>query len=93
MILRDLRQNLTELEERTGRYTRVAVRVPSEGFLINLGQGFQETPVYDGPHLEPGDRVNAPGIIEETFTSIVVYPGWQALIDDAGDYVLTPRGS
>ena len=60
---------------------------------VNLGQGFQETRVYDGSHLEPGDRVNVPGIIEETFTTIVVYPGWQALVDDAGDYVLTLRGS
>ena len=27
-------------------------------------------------------------MIEETFTTIVVYPGWEARVDDAGDYVL-----
>jgi N-methylhydantoinase A len=30
-----------------------------------------------------------PAIIEETFTTIVVYPGWKAQLDDAGDYELT----
>jgi N-methylhydantoinase A len=28
-------------------------------------------------------------VIEETFTTIAVYPGWQVALDDAGDYVLT----
>ena len=54
----------------------------------NLGRGFEETPIYRGPDLVPGDRVAAPGIIEETFTTIVVYPGWEARVDDAGDYRL-----
>jgi N-methylhydantoinase A len=30
-----------------------------------------------------------PAIIEEIFTTIVVYPGWKAQVDDAGDYELT----
>jgi N-methylhydantoinase A len=54
----------------------------------NLGQGFAETGIHHGPDLRPGDVVEAPGIIEETFTTIVVYPGWEALVDDAGDYIL-----
>jgi N-methylhydantoinase A len=29
-----------------------------------------------------------PAVIEETFTTIVVYPGWKAQVDDAGDYEL-----
>ncbi len=29
-----------------------------------------------------------PAIIEENFTTIVVYPGWNARLDDAGDYEL-----
>jgi N-methylhydantoinase A len=32
--------------------------------------------------------IESPAIIEETFTTIVVYPGWEATLDDAGDYVL-----
>jgi N-methylhydantoinase A len=54
----------------------------------NLGDGFKETAIHRGPDLVPGHLVRSPAIIEETFTTIAVYPGWQALVDDAGDYVL-----
>ena len=37
----------------------------------------------------PGHEVAGPAVIEETFTTIVVYPGWKAHVDDAGDYELT----
>lgn len=55
----------------------------------NLGAGFQETDVYNGAELKPGHQITGPAIIEESFTTIVVYPGWQAQVDDAGDYELT----
>jgi N-methylhydantoinase A len=45
--------------------------------------------VFAGSELEPGHEVIGPAIIEETFTTIVVSPGWRALVDDAGDYELT----
>jgi len=64
----------------------------------NLGEGFRETDVYRGADLEPGHAIAGPAIIEESFTTIVVSPGWRALVDDAGDYELrreraTPGGS
>ena len=55
----------------------------------NLGEGYRETPVFRGADLKPGHEVIGPAIIEETFTTIVVYPGWKAHVDDAGDYELT----
>jgi N-methylhydantoinase A len=55
----------------------------------NLGGGYGETQVYLGSELSPGHEVRGPAIIEETFTTIVVYPGWRAHVDDAGDYELT----
>jgi N-methylhydantoinase A len=54
----------------------------------NLGAGFADTPVYQGRDLKPGALIAAPAIIEETFTTLVVYPGWTARVDDAGDYEL-----
>ena len=54
----------------------------------NLGRGFEAVAVHRGASLSPGDRIAGPAIIEETFTTIAVYPGWQARIDDAGDSVL-----
>lgn len=57
----------------------------------NLGEGYQETNIYRGANLQPGHTVMGPAIIEETFTTIVVYPGWNACVDDAGDYELTKQ--
>jgi N-methylhydantoinase A len=55
----------------------------------NLGEGYKDTPIFMGSRLKPGDEIVGPAIIEETFTTIVVYPRWKAQVDDAGDYELT----
>jgi N-methylhydantoinase A len=55
----------------------------------NLGAGYKDTRVFQGTALAPGHRIAGPAIIEETFTTIVVYPGWTARLDDAGDYELS----
>lgn len=67
----------------SGKAPAAAKRRPA-----NLGRGFGEVPVYLGKDLTPGMEVPSPAIIEETFTTIVVYPGWKAQVDDAGDYQL-----
>lgn len=61
---------------------------PNKIRRANLGDGFRETPIFHGPDLKPGHEVTGPAVIEETFTTIVVYPGWKAQMDDAGDYEL-----
>ncbi len=63
---------------------------PSSHRQVNLGRGFAETPIFDGTALAPGSTVTGPAVITESFTTIVVYPGWQAMVDDAGDYELRP---
>jgi N-methylhydantoinase A len=62
---------------------------PAKQRRANLGQGFCTTDIYRGSDLGPGHFIPGPAIIEEAFTTIVVYPGWNALLDDAGDYELT----
>jgi N-methylhydantoinase A len=62
---------------------------PSASRRANLGTGYQEIDVFLDTGLRPGHEVTGPAIIEETFTTIVVYPGWKAHVDDAGDYELT----
>jgi N-methylhydantoinase A len=72
-----------------GGYTaNAAAPKPTKTRRANLGNGFAETPIYLGTDLQPGQEVAAPAIIEESFTTIVVYPGWKARVDDAGDYEL-----
>jgi len=57
--------------------------------LANLGHGYGRTDIFLGSDLKPGHALVGPAIIEEIFTTIVVYPGWKAQVDDAGDYELT----
>ncbi|HEX7871811.1 MAG TPA: hypothetical protein VF475_02805 [Sphingobium sp.] len=54
----------------------------------NLGRGYEPVDVVAGPDLRPGHEVTGPAIIAESFTTIVIYPGWKARLDDAGDYEL-----
>ena len=49
------------------------------------------TPVYDGSRLASGQAIAGPAIVEEPFTTIVVYPGQRATVDPYGNYVLTLR--
>jgi N-methylhydantoinase A len=47
---------------------------------------FMDTPVYDGDRLGFGHRLEGPGIVEERFTTIVIYPGHTAEVDRHGNY-------
>lgn len=73
----------------TGFGAATAPVKPVKRRRANLGHGFAETDIFRGSDMAPGHEVTGPAIIEETFTTIVVYPGWKAQVDDAGDYELT----
>jgi N-methylhydantoinase A len=45
-----------------------------------------DTPVYDGDAIRPGHELAGPAIIEERFTTIVLYPGHRARLDQHGNY-------
>ena len=68
--------------------------VPSTRRRANLGTGYRETAIFRGAELSAGHFVAGPAIIEERYTTIVVYADWEARVDDALDYELvrTHRG-
>jgi N-methylhydantoinase A len=53
------------------------------------GEGFVDTPVYDGSRLGPGAEIAGPALIEEPFTVVVLPPGATAALDTTGSYVVT----
>lgn len=63
-----------------------AAATPENTRRANLGDGFQSTNIFNGEKLHPGNHIAGPAIIEETFTTIVVYPEWSVYVDDSGDY-------
>jgi N-methylhydantoinase A len=50
---------------------------------------FSSVPVYDGPRLGAGHSVKGPAIVEETFTTVIVYPSHRATVDGHGNYRIT----
>jgi N-methylhydantoinase A len=53
------------------------------------GDGFVDTPVYDGAALGAGATVEGPALIEEPFTVVVLPPDTTATLDGFGNYVVS----
>ena len=74
---------------------RPVQKVPSKDALLGtrlsyfreLG-GMVETKVFDATKLTPGNKVAAPGIIEEMATTIVVFPGTEITVSPFGNYLV-----
>ena len=45
-------------------------------------------PVYDGTRVQAGNLLSGPAIIEEPGTTIVIYPGQEAVLDHFQTYVI-----
>ena len=50
-----------------------------------------DTPVYDGDKLLAGSRIQVPGIIEESTTTVVIPETFSCSVDERKNYVLTRR--
>ena len=50
--------------------------------------GFTEVPVYDGSRIQAGNRIPGPAIVEEPSTTVVIYPGQEAVLDHYQTYVI-----
>jgi N-methylhydantoinase A len=66
---------------------RTPVRAALKGKRRAWFEGrFGTVPVYDGPRLRAGHEVKGPAIVEEPFTTVVVYPGQRLALDRHGNY-------
>jgi N-methylhydantoinase A len=53
------------------------------------GEAPADCPVYDRALLSPGQRVEAPAIVEEWTSTTLVFPGQQLKVDRYGNLILT----
>lgn len=53
-----------------------------------FGDGFVDTPVYNGAQLAAGAVITGPALVQEPFTVLVVPPGAHATLDAQGNYEL-----
>ena len=91
-ILRGLRVKAVAVETKPPlpRLSRKSRGNPRIGSRKALFRGrYVATPVYEGPRLVPGQTILGPAIVEEPFTTIVVYPGQRATVDAWGNYSIT----
>jgi N-methylhydantoinase A len=91
-ILRGLRVKGVAVEAKPAlpRVPRRARGNPRRGARRALfGGRLVAAPVYDGPALAPGQTILGPAIVEEPFTTVVVYPGQRATVDPFGNYSIT----
>ncbi len=91
-ILRGLRLKAVVVEHKPElpKASRRARANPRLGARKAFFRGrYVATPIYDGPTLGAGQAILGPAIVEEPFTTIVVYPGQRATVDAAGNYVIT----
>jgi N-methylhydantoinase A len=69
------------------RISRSSGRLPVKGRRKAYFDGkFVLTRVYEGARLRAGHRIKGPAIIEEPFTTIVLHPRQQAVLDRNGNY-------
>ena len=90
-ILRGLRLKAVALDAKPAlpRPARRALGSPRLGARrAHFNGRFVATPIYDGPRLTSREAILGPAIIEEPFTTIVIYPGQRATVDTFGNYTI-----
>jgi N-methylhydantoinase A len=56
---------------------------------FDAATGWVETPVHDGARLAVGAQFAGPAIVEEMSATTVLHPGQSALVDAAGNLIIT----
>lgn len=63
---------------------------PLEKLKIFMAGCFYNTPIYERNTLKPGHQLNGPAIINESISTIVIEPGWQATVTGK-NYIILER--
>jgi N-methylhydantoinase A len=68
-------------------------RIGERSIVVSGEPGPVTANVYDRDALPVGFAFEGPAIVQQADTTTLVEPGWQAVVDDAGNLVLTPEGA
>ena len=82
------RPHLKEASAPTERISARAKRAPRRIYWADL-QRQEETPIFDGAHLRPGNRIVGPAVIETNATTVVVHPSRTLAVDGFGNFEIT----
>ncbi|MGI2294840.1 hydantoinase/oxoprolinase family protein [Paenibacillus sp. GXUN7292] len=92
----NLRLDLLGLRERIALNEEpFAEEDPSEAYTgtrtVHFESAAEQVAIYDGDRLKPGNMIVGPAIIEQWGTTIIIYPGHEALIDALGNCTIEVR--
>jgi N-methylhydantoinase A len=74
--------------------TAVSALKSTRAVFFDGADGYVDTPVFDGETLEAGTVIEGPAIAEMPTTTLVVFPGHQLIVEEAGNSVITiPRAA
>ncbi len=62
-----------------------AIKGKRKAYFQELG-GMVDTPIYSGEAMKANNRIEAPAVIEEPTTTIVIFPGSTATVTELGSY-------
>jgi N-methylhydantoinase A len=82
------RPHLQEASAPTEKISARSKRAPRPIYWADL-QRQEETPIFDGAHLRPGNRIVGPAVIETSATTVVVHPGRTLAVDGFGNFEIT----
>jgi N-methylhydantoinase A len=74
-------------ERTTGRDTANQARVAMRLVSVDPSRPTTTVRAYEREHLRPGDRLRGPFIATERTSTVYVQPGWEAVVDVAGNLV------
>ncbi len=65
---------------------------PSTRMRALFAGRWDDVPAWQRDRLEPGARIEGPGLVLERYSALVVEPGWRAEVDPSGAIVARHRG-
>ena len=75
------------------RVERPSEPVAARSVYFRQAGDWVDTPIFDREALGLDQRVAGPAIVEEWTSTIIVPPGWTAVVDGLGDLLLSPNGA
>jgi N-methylhydantoinase A len=68
-----------------------AARKGARPVFFSEAGGFVEAGIYDRYRLEAGHRIEGPAVVEEMDSNTLIYPGFGATVDAAGNLLIAPE--
>ena len=85
--------NKPELEKRRNSGIKTKDTIKEKRIVDFDEMGEHETTIYDFDKLEPGMQFMGPAIVEDSSTTVVIFPQQSCLVDDYANLHITIRGS